>query len=290
MTAGDVSLSTVVAMRREGQHVDEEAALALLCSEVAGRDGTTDGHEVRWAAEAWLRQGVRSSGAWDASEAIPTGGQADDRSVWSASAYGALTRLASSLRTVNRFGTRLISRADVFERREGDPLDLFLAVMAWGYGDRGYGWRRTANVIAAAERDGGVSRLADVVRTLRDCGTGAPHALFRMWSRGGDAKLRGLGTAFASKLAYFVSYDRDRGTGPLIADNNTGWSIWALANIARSTSVAEAYADYVEQAEDWARHLGCRSDDVELALFRLGPRVREAYRFWGDLAEAPRDG
>jgi hypothetical protein len=28
-----------------------------------------------------------------------------------------------------------------------DPLDLFLATMAWGFGPVGYGWRRTANVI-----------------------------------------------------------------------------------------------------------------------------------------------
>ncbi len=92
-----------------------------------------------------------------------------------------------------------------------------------------------------------------------------------------------LDTAFASKVAYFASFDRDRGRGPLIADLNTAWALWALAAIWDSRSRAALYADYVAWAERWAADLNCRPDDVERALFIIGPSIR---RIWKQLRRA----
>jgi hypothetical protein len=277
VTGEDASVKAVVELRCQNKNVGENMALELVASKIDGRGTGTDDQRVPWAADAWLAQEVWHPEAWCSLESRPTDDRADGSGVWSSAAHHALTRLASSLQPADQPGTT-ISRDDVFKRREGDPLELFLAVMAWGYGDRGYGWRRTADILAAAQRSGGASRLAEAVQRLRDAGAGDREALFHAWSRGGAAKLYGLGPAFASKVAYFVSYDRQNGSGPLIVDNNTGWSIWALAGIAHSPSSAASYARYVELAERWSGHLRCRSDDVERALFELGPKMRDAYR------------
>ena len=120
--------------------------------------------------------------------------------------------------------------------------------------------------------------MRNAVDTVRDEATISVAAAFRAWSWGGRAKLPGLGTAFASKVAYFAAYDREAGTGPLIADMNTAWSLWALAGVWDSRRTADHYADYVTWAEHQAIDLDCRSDDVERALFDLGPRIRSVFK------------
>jgi hypothetical protein len=101
---------------------------------------------------------------------------------------------------------------------------------------------------------------------------------WRAWSRGGTAELRGLGAAFASKVAYFACYDRAGGTGPLIADQNTAWALWALAGIWDSRARQTTYGRYIETAGRWAGELGCRSDDIERALFTMGPHIRGTWQ------------
>ncbi len=72
----------------------------------------------------------------------------------------------------------------------------------------------------------GEARVRRAVQDLRQTATehgyaGAWHA----WSRNGIAKVPGLDTAFASKLAYFGCFDRTARRGPLIADLNTAWAL-----------------------------------------------------------------
>jgi hypothetical protein len=167
-------------------------------------------------------------------------------------------------------GRLWISRADVFSRAEVGGLDLFLAVMAWGFGSIGYGWRRRADILKRA----GEREIGEAVDRLRVAAKDGPEAAWRAWSRGGSAKVGGLGTAFASKVAYFAAYDRDVGRGPLIADRNTACALWALDGRWDSRASTEAYGGYVAWAERMARELGCHSDDIERALFTIGPHVR----------------
>jgi hypothetical protein len=172
---------------------------------------------------------------------------------------------------------RLISRNDVFERGKVSDLDLFLATMVWGFGDRGYGWDRTGKILrAATDRYGDISR---VLEGLRDAWqTGSAFAIASAWSRTGGAKVHGLDTAFASKLAYFACYDVQKGSGPLIADNNTAWAVFVLGGIEGSTKTSQGYREYVQWSAQRAEELGCRSDEVERALFVLGPDVKQIYR------------
>lgn len=153
--------------------------------------------------------------------------------------------------------------------------------MAWGYGPVGWGWWRTANII----NRNGEEAVGCAVEALQRAGGEGPVCAWRAWSSGGEAKLPWLGTAFAGKVAYFSSYDRAIGRGPLIADENTAWALWALAGIGNSRATASRYGEYVEWAAGQAARLGCRSDDIERALFTIGPTVlrslsnREHHRF-----------
>jgi hypothetical protein len=169
-------------------------------------------------------------------------------------------------------GWRKITRGDVFA--VGEPLQLFLAAMAWGFGPTGYGWRRTLDILTTAGPDAVETAMRLLRRSYGDGGSGA---VWKTFSAGGAAKVNGLGTAFASKIAYFACYDRQRGAGPLIADRNTAWAFWALEDVWDSRASATLYARYVATAAEWAVALNSRPDDVERALFVIGPHVRTIY-------------
>lgn len=239
-------------------------ALEVVGQRVRAFRPATDDHAVNWKHSAW--------GGGCATEVT-------DR----------VHRLAEQLREKNGGDCDLvrISRRDVFALADADPVDLFLAAMAWGFGDVGYGWYRTNNVIEHAGED----RIARAIETIRKANQQAePIGAWRAWSRAGEAKLPGLGTAFASKLAYFACFDRATGTGPLIADANTAWGLWGLTGIWDSRAKADRYGEYVEWASAAACSIGCRPDDVERALFEIGPVFKEAWRARKVMDAGRRDG
>lgn len=254
MTEPGCDFTDLVSDRMRSIDADDGTAVRTLRKTMQTFVVPTDRHAVWWNSKAW-----RNAGVWD---------QRTRQRV---------DRLARSIEggPRNDRGWVRISRADVFARAEADPVDLFLAAMAWGYGARGYGWRRTADIIVAVGEDA----VAGAVNRLRAAaGEDGPQGAWRAWSRGGTAKLRGLDTAFASKVAYFACYDRVSGTGPLIADQNTAWALWALAGIWDSRARQTTYGRYIETAGRWAGELGCRSDDIERALFTMGSHMRGTWQ------------
>jgi len=182
--------------------------------------------------------------------------------------------LADRLRPGDGNSRQVITRSDVFACRSYPEL-FFLAVMAWGYGLSGYGPHRTRRIVDAVD---GVDddAIVRVIAELQRCAD--PEAIWRAFSAGGSARLRGLGTAFASKVAYFACYDRDAGEGPLIADWRSAWGFWAAEDVWDIRNSAALYAQYVETAVAWAHDLSVRSDDIERALFVIGPHVRKIWR------------
>jgi hypothetical protein len=241
-------LKSLVSMRVASRTVPPDLLLSLLQSVIEEFDCVTNDHGGFWNADAW-RSGFSSH---------PRGREQ-------------LDVLAASLPqwpgTDPRW--RLITRGDVFASNE--PLLIFLAAMAWGFGPTGYGWRRTLDILTAAGDDAVVNAMRTLQRAHSE---GGPEAVWKAFSADGTAKVNGLGTAFASKIAYFTCYDRQRGAGPLIADRNTAWAFWALADVWDSRTSATLYARYVAAATEWAMTLSSRPDDVERALFVLGPHVR----------------
>jgi hypothetical protein len=244
-------LKRLVSIRAAGKTVPPDLLLSLLRSVIEDFDCATEDHGGIWNADAW-RTGFSS---------YPTGREQ-------------LGILAASLPQWPDTATdwRLITRGDVFASTE--PLLLFLAAMAWGFGPSGYGWRRTLDILTAVGDDAVVNAMRTLQRSHSEGGT---EAVWKAFSANGTAKVNGLGTAFASKIAYFTCYDRQRGAGPLIADRNTAWAFWALGDVWDSRASATLYARYVAAATEWATTLSSRPDDVERALFVLGPYVRTIY-------------
>lgn len=242
----------LIAVRKKGSAADGQTVRSLLAHAMQRFDVPIDDHAVWWNGQAW-------------------GGA----SPWSKPVRQRVRALYDSLHDQSRDdGWRLIARSDVFERAD-DPFDLFVAAMAWGFGDRGYGWHRTALIVNSA----GEARIRQAVEDMHRVAVEHDYgAVWRSWSRGGIAKLPGLDTAFASKLAYFASFDRRECRGPLIADLNTTWALWALAGIWDSRKSASLYGQYVAWAERQAHDLTCRPDEIERALFAIGPGIRREWK------------
>jgi hypothetical protein len=144
---------------------------------------------------------------------------------------------------------------------ESAATDAFLATMAWGYGNVGYGAWRVAQ--ALNDRHAG-RKLLDVVVALNSDG---PQAAYRLMA--GSSRLHRIGPAFGTKFLYFAdSGDHARRAlilDALVADwlrRNTNFRVhpvpWAPAR----------YDEYLEKMHDWAQDLRIDPDAVELAIFQ----------------------
>ena len=244
-------LPSLVEVRRRGEF-DEQLAHDVLVEQLKEFTEPVESHSVWWNSDAWV-----------------------DADLWDDEARRRIRNLACRLDDRTRDdGWRKISRSEVFDRAD-NALDLYLTAMAFGFGDRGYGWYRTA----VALKHAGHSGIERAVEGLREASAGGDFAqTWRAWSRGGPAKIEGIDTAFASKLAYFACFDRTSARGPLVADANTAWALWALEGTWDSRTSGDRYRRYVEWAEEVAERLGCRPDDIERALFVLGTETRHIWR------------
>jgi hypothetical protein len=246
-------IDKLVALAREGRRPDQDTVRDILTRGIEALEVPTDDHSVRWNAKAWV-------------EAEP----------WSSGTRARLRDLAKTLDDgTSKDGWVQISRKDVFSRADLGWLDLFLAAMAWGFGVRGYGWYRTGHII----RKAGDVAVARAVEQLASAGRVGSSAAWQAWSPRGEAKLEGLGSAFASKVAYFAAFDRVSERGPLICDINTAWALWALGGIWDSRATADLYSQYVAWSEHWAVELRRRPDDIERALFTIGPPLQLAWKW-----------
>lgn len=141
-------------------------------------------------------------------------------------------------------------------------VEAFLAVMAWAYGDVGYGRFRTARVFGS--RPDAALRLQAVARAVVQEGAAAGYRALATTSR-----LGGLGPAFGTKLLYFWQAPDARPRALILdaflsrwLDREAGLRIdsvqWSVA----------AYRRYLAQMHEWADELGIAPDDLEMCIFR----------------------
>lgn len=244
-------LKRVIRLRIDKQDVPSGMVRRMLLDVLDSFPCSTDDHGAEWNANAWR-------------DAFT--GRGEDPALIDA----LVGRVAES-----DVGQCQITRKHVFA--SSDSKSLLLATMAWGYGLTGYGPHRALQVLARNSDD----RIARAVQQLKLCVT--PSAAWRTFSAGGSAKLTGLGAAFGSKVAYFACYDREKGSGPLIADWRSAWGFWSIDGSWTHGSwdirkVVDLYARYVDIATMWAHDLGTRSDDIERALFVMGPYARVTWK------------
>src|SRR4051812_19175246 len=178
MSDQDGDLVDLVRARVDGTAVGEKKVRRGITAAMNGAAQSTDEHAVWWNGRTWSRADA-----------------------WSSEARQCVHSLDASLDDQSRDdGWRLISRADVFNRAE-DPLDLFVAAMAWGFGNRGYGGRRPSDIINAARAAGG-AHAGDCLRpAAAEAGAGGGLGA---GARGGGGEVRGPDTAVAGQRADFA--------------------------------------------------------------------------------------
>ena len=143
----------------------------------------------------------------------------------------------------------------------------FLAVMAWGFGNVGYGPYRTAKILADTPDAG--TRLRQAAEVVADGGMLDGYASLADRHRN---RLTGLGPAFGTKYLHFCSPE---GRPPaLILDRLV--ADWLVHNAAVSMNPIpwslRTYQRYIDLMVGWAAELGIEPDQLEACLFTAQAR------------------
>ncbi len=158
-----------------------------------------------------------------------------------------------------------LSRQDVLARfANGAPIDGYLAAIIWGCGTGARNRSRMLKVFR--DNDRVIDRIDSMVGAFRKAD---PETA---WSSIlGGHRLKWLGIAFGTKVAYFAALasrgadDRDL---PLIADANVAKALGEPVTTDVTTYIA--YCNRARLLADALTGERSRADQVEYALFRLG--------------------
>ncbi len=151
--------------------------------------------------------------------------------------------------------------------------EAFAVVMAWGFGQVGYGPHRTARILATPDAP---TRLHEVVLSLSVDGALAGYRTLASHSR-----LHGLGPAFGTKYLYFCQ-PRPTSQVALILDALVASWLTREAQVHADPvpwSVS-TYAKYLDLMHIWGEELRCSADEIEMCIFRS--MATERGSAWGD--------
>lgn len=145
--------------------------------------------------------------------------------------------------------------------------------MVWGFGPTGYGASRTAKMLSSY---GAAAASEHIWVTARE--QGARAGFSALWHNQ-RSRVRGLGTAFGTKVLYFAATAATPGPAPLVLDQFVHRGAQRLARQGaldappvpdpRRYLTGVTYAKYCAWADEQAPGAG---DKVEYVLFQEGKR------------------
>jgi hypothetical protein len=140
---------------------------------------------------------------------------------------------------------------------EGDVLDGFLACMAWGYGQVGYGPHRVAKILDSA----GQTPRTKLSSVATAAASGRAVRAYKLMAD--TRRLEGLGPAFGTKFIYFV--DR-RG---LILDRVVALKFNDVGSFRINATRCDAlkYDRYLDAMSAWATALQVQPVELEQVMF-----------------------
>lgn len=171
-----------------------------------------------------------------------------------------------------------IRRSFVFSYQHRDPVELFIAVMAWGLGLDSRGPAKVGNILNAP---GAAGTIKAVVASVRQDGAATGYSTYYS-----GPTLPQLNIAFVTKLLYFAGYHEPHRPRPLIYDNLVATAVIRLPGAPLLPSVTEqrikvssqAYQRYCCWAEQTAAAHRTDPSVVEWALLTLGQEIRDQLR------------
>lgn len=163
---------------------------------------------------------------------------------------------------IDRVAVRKVCDSRKFSIRE-----KFLAVMIWGYGDRGYGPYRVSKMLSQGHSEKVLEHVYDLAYSKE------PKLAYVYLM---ENRINTLGPSYASKFITFCTpreisapiYDSlialwiDKYAKSEFSNLSTGTLKWSI----------KTYSFYCDWIEEHSKKLDCFPDDVELVLFRDAER------------------
>lgn len=156
-----------------------------------------------------------------------------------------------------------VSVRDICESPKHSIIEKFLAVMIWGYGDRGYGPYRVTQMLSQENSQELLTQVFAI------CQNGDPKSAYEFLRRN---RIRILGPSYSSK---FITFCTPRYVGAPIYDSYIALWVEAFAaqdfaGIKTTSEVwsSKTYSRYWDWVKEHADQLNCFPDDIELVLFR----------------------
>jgi hypothetical protein len=159
---------------------------------------------------------------------------------------------------IDREAVRKICNSKIYKIRE-----KFLAVMVWGYGDRGYGPYRVTQML----NQGNAEEI--LTHVFEKCQGGDPKGAYDFLR---SNRIRILGPSYGSK---FITFCTPRDVGAPIYDSLIAMWIkeFAAKEFLGVTTSSESwnlktYSRYWDWVKEHANEIECYPDEIELVLFR----------------------
>lgn len=230
----------------------KKSAFAAITS-IRFRLGVIVNSELIRLVKAWKASGSMEQGAFD----------------WSVSQDNWMASFPGESQYISKLKSP-IDRAEVIrvvESTEYSIREKFLAVMIWGYGNRGYGPYRVSQMLTQANSEAVLNEVYSL------CRQGKPLDAYSYLRKN---RLRQLGPSYGSKV---LSFFTPRDIGAPILDSLI--ARWLKQNAAfefkgfSTKSVGwglRTYARYHDWISKHAFSLGCYPDEIEQVLFEAAEK------------------